>query len=123
MNLNEISDLVQNALEDLKAVDIVSVDVTGKSSMTDKLFIATGNSTRHVKSIAENVVIEAKKANLDVIGTEGKGSSEWVLVDLNDVIVHVMLESTRDFYQLEKLWSADDANDKSVEQAVADKNA
>ncbi|WP_299872441.1 ribosome silencing factor [uncultured Cocleimonas sp.] len=123
MKLNEISDLVQNALEDMKAVDIVSVDVTGKSSMTDKLYIATGNSTRHVKSIAENVVIEAKKANLDVIGTEGKGSSEWVLVDLNDVIVHVMLENTRDFYQLEKLWSADDANDKSVEQAVADKNA
>jgi len=123
MKLNEISDLVQNALEDMKAVDIVSVDVTGKSSMTDKLYIATGNSTRHVKSIAENVVIEAKKANLDVIGTEGKGSSEWVLVDLNDVIVHVMLESTREFYQLEKLWSAEDANDKSVEQAVADKNA
>ena len=122
MKLNEISDLVQNALEDMKAVDIVSVDVTGKSSMTDMLFIATGNSTRHVKSIAENVVIEAKKANLDVIGTEGKGSSEWVLVDLNDVIVHVMLESTREFYQLEKLWAADDANDKSVDQAVAEKN-
>ena len=122
MKLNEISDLVQNALEDMKAVDIVAVDVTGKSSMTDKLFIATGNSTRHVKSIAENVVIDAKKSNLDVIGTEGKGSSEWVLVDLNDVIVHVMLESTREFYQLEKLWSADDASDKSVDQAVAEKN-
>lgn len=122
MKLNEISDLVQNALEDMKAVDIVSVDVTGKSSMTDKLFIATGNSTRHVKSIAENVVIDAKKAKLDVIGTEGKGSSEWVLVDLNDVIVHVMLDSTREFYQLEKLWAADDASDKSVEQAVAEKN-
>ena len=122
MKLNEISDLVQNALEDMKAVDIVAVDVTGKSSMTDKLFIATGNSTRHVKSIAENVVIDAKKANLDVLGTEGKGSSEWVLVDLNDVIVHVMLESTREFYQLEKLWSADDASDKSVDQAVAEKN-
>ena len=123
MKLNEISDLVQNALEDMKAVDIVAVDVTGKSSMTDKLFIATGNSTRHVKSIAENVVIDAKKAKLDVIGTEGKGSSEWVLVDLNDVIVHVMLETTREFYQLEKLWSADDASDKSVDQAVSDKNA
>ncbi len=122
MKLNEISDLVQNALEDMKAVDIVAVDVTGKSSMTDKLFIVTGNSTRHVKSIAENVVIDAKKANLDVLGTEGKGSSEWVLVDLNDVIVHVMLESTREFYQLEKLWSADDASDKSVDQAVAEKN-
>ena len=122
MKLNEISDLVQNALEDMKAVDIIAVDVIGKSSMTDKLFIATGNSTRHVKSIAENVVIEAKKVGLDVLGTEGKGSSEWVLADLNDVIVHVMLESTREFYQLEKLWAADDASDKSVDQAVAEKN-
>ncbi len=122
MKLNELSNLVQNALEDMKAVDIVAIDVTGKSSMTDKLFVATGNSTRHVKSIAENVAVEAKKAGLGVLGTEGKGSSEWVLVDLNDVIVHVMLESTREFYQLEKLWSADDANDSSVDQAVAEKN-
>ena len=122
MKLKEINDLVLNSLEDMKAVDIMSIDVTGKSSMTDVLFFATGNSTRHVKSIAENVVIDAKKSKLDVIGTEGKGSAEWVLVDLNDVIVHVMLESTREFYQLEKLWEADDADDKSVEEAIADKS-
>jgi ribosome-associated protein len=121
MKLNELSDLVQNSLEDMKAVDIVKIDVRGKSSMTDLLFIATGNSTRHVKSIAENVVIDAKAADVGVIGTEGKGSAEWVLVDLNDVIVHVMLASTREFYQLEKLWGADDASDKSVEEALADK--
>ena len=121
MKLNEINDLVQNSLEDMKAVDIVQIDVSGKSSMTDVLFFATGNSTRHVKSIAENVVVDAKKSKLDVLGTEGKGSSEWVLVDLNDVIVHVMLENTREFYQLEKLWEADDADDKSVDQAIADK--
>jgi ribosome-associated protein len=121
MKLNELSDLVENSLEDMKAVDIVKIDVQGKSSMTDLLFIATGNSTRHVKSIAENIVINAKAANVDVIGTEGKGTAEWVLVDLNDVIVHVMLASTREFYQLEKLWEADDANDKSVEEALADK--
>ena len=121
MKLNELSDLVQNSLEDMKAVDIKSIDISGKSSMTDMLFFATGNSTRHVKSIADNVVINAKAAKVGVLGTEGKGSSEWVLVDLNDIIVHVMLASTREFYQLEKLWEADDANDKSVEEAIADK--
>lgn len=121
MKLNEINDLVHNALEDMKAVDIRSIDVKGKSSMTDVLFFATGNSTRHVKSIADNVSIKAKENNLDVLGMEGKGSAEWILVDLNDVIVHIMLESTREFYQLEKLWEADDANDKSVEEAIADK--
>lgn len=121
MKLNELTDLVQNSLEDLKAVDIVSIDVQGKSSMTDTLFFATGNSTRHVKSIADNVVIDCKAKGATVLGTEGKGSAEWVLVDLNDIIVHVMLESTREFYQLEKLWSADDADDKSVDEAIADK--
>ena len=121
MKINELSDLVQNSLEDMKAVNIVKLDVVGKSSMTDILFIATGNSTRHVKSIADNIVVDAKGANADVIGTEGKGTAEWVLVDLNSVIVHVMLETTREFYALEKLWAADDATDKSVEEAITDK--
>lgn len=121
MKINELSDLVQNSLEDMKAVDIVKIDVVGKSSMTDMLYIASGNSTRHVKSIAENVVVDAKAAGADIIGTEGKGSAEWVLVDLNSIILHVMLETTREFYALEKLWSAEDATDKSVEEAISDK--
>lgn len=121
MKINELSDLVQNSLEDMKAVDIVQLDVVGKSSMTDMLFVATGNSTRHVKSIAENVVVNAKAAKADVIGTEGKGSAEWVLVDLNSIIVHVMLGTTREFYALEKLWAAEDATDQSVEEAISDK--
>jgi len=121
MKLNEIRDLVQNSLEDMKAVDIVSIDVRGKSSMTDYLFVASGNSTRHAKSIAEAVVIKAKEEQLDVIGSEGKATGEWVLVDLNDVIVHVMLASTREFYQLEKLWEPEDATDKTVEEAISDK--
>ena len=121
MKINELCDLVQNSLDDMKAVDVVQLDVVGKSSMTDTLFIATGNSTRHVKSIAENVVVNAKAENADVIGTEGKGSAEWVLVDLNSVIVHVMLATTREFYALEKLWAADDATDQSVEEAISDK--
>lgn len=121
MKINELSDLVQNSLEDMKAVDIVKIDVVGKSSMTDILYIATGNSTRHVKSIAESIVVDAKAAKAEVIGTEGKGSAEWVLVDLNSIIVHVMLATTREFYALEKLWSAEDATDKSVEEAISDK--
>jgi len=121
MKLNEIKDLVQNTLEDMKAVDIVSLDVTGKSSLTDILYFATGNSTRHVRSIADMVGIKAKEAGLEVLGVEGKGSAEWVLVDLNDVIVHIMLASTREFYQLEKLWEADDASDKTVEEAISDR--
>lgn len=121
MKIKEITDLVQNSLEDMKAVDIVSIDVVGKSSLTDVLFVATGNSTRHVKSIADVVGINAKEAGIEILGTEGKGSAEWVLVDLNDVIVHIMLESTREFYQLEKLWQADDASDKTVEEAISDK--
>jgi len=97
MKINELQDLVQNSLEDMKAVDIVAIDVKGKSSMTDMLYIATGNSTRHVKSIAEMIGINVKEAVANITGIEGKGSSEWVLVDLNDIIVHVMLASTREF--------------------------
>ena len=122
MKINELKDLVQNSLEDMKAVDIVCIDVKGKSSMTDFLYVATGNSTRHVKSIAEMVGINVKEAGADIIGTEGKGTSEWVLVDLNDIIVHVMLASTREFYALEKLWEPKDATDKSVEEAISDKS-
>ena len=121
MKLNELKDLVLNSLEDMKAVDILSMDVSKKSSFTDVLIFATGNSTRHVKSIADNVSVDAKEAGAHVLGTEGKGSAEWVLVDLNDIIVHIMLESTRKFYQLEKLWEADDATDKTIEEAISDK--
>lgn len=123
MKLDELTARVQHALEDMKAEDIVKLDVSDKSSMTDVLFFATGNSTRHVKSIADNVAIKEKEAGNPPLGVEGKGSAEWILVDLNDVIVHVMLQSTRDFYQLEKLWEQDDANDKTVEQAISGKNA
>ena len=122
MNLDKIRDVVQNSLEDMKAVDIVSIDVRGKSSMTDYLFIASGNSSRHVKSIADDVIIKSKEKNIEIIGNEGRTSAEWVLVDLGDVIVHIMLVDTREFYQLEKLWEPEDATDKTVEEAISDKS-
>lgn len=102
----EIKDVVVNALEDLKAVDVAVLDVRGKSSVTDFMVIASGTSDRHLKAMANNVLVEAKKAEIKPLGVEGGAGSEWVLVDLVDVVVHLMMPETRDFYQLEKLWEA-----------------
>ncbi|MEO7431482.1 MAG: ribosome silencing factor [Dokdonella sp.] len=100
--------LVRAALEDLKAKDIKEIDVRGKSSVTDLMVVVSGTSSRHVKSIAEEVVKKAKLASLPPIGVEGQREGEWVLVDLGDVIVHVMLPRTREFYDLERLWTVGD---------------
>ena len=104
MNLEQLIDLVVDALEDVKAVDIRIVDVRGKTAITDIMVIASGTSDRHVKALADNVVIKAKEAGVQPLGVEGQNSRDWVLVDLNDVVVHVMLPEVRDFYNLEKLW-------------------
>jgi ribosome-associated protein len=103
---NELRDLVIACLEDLKAVDVQVIDVTGRSSLTDTLVIASGNSTRHLKGMAEKVIQRAKEAGAQPLGVEGDRDAEWILVDLNDVIVHMMLPQTRAFYNLEKLWQA-----------------
>lgn len=100
-----IKKLVVDALEDLKAVNIVVLDVSKRASFTDSMIFASGNSSRHVSSIAGSVVEAAKAAGIPPIGVEGETVGEWVLVDLGDVIVHVMLPDTRTFYDLEKLWS------------------
>ena len=99
---------VRNAVEELKAKDVVEIDVRGKTSVTDHLVIASGTSTRHVKSIADEVVKKAKQAGLPPIGVEGQREGEWVLVDLGDIVVHVMLPRTREFYGLERLWTVGD---------------
>jgi ribosome-associated protein len=96
--------VVQKALEDLKAVKPVVLDVHQQSQFTDYMVIASGTSSRHVKSIADEVVAQAKNAHYKVVGVEGYAHGEWVLVDLGEVVVHVMQQSTREFYQLEKLW-------------------
>lgn len=108
--------LVTEALEDLKAMDIKIINVVGKSSMTDVMIIATGKSTTHVKAIANSVIMQAKRSGLQPLGTEGEKAMEWMLVDLNDVVVHVMLQDIRDFYNLEKLWdtSSDASNPDSA---------
>jgi ribosome-associated protein len=96
------------ALEELKAKDIREIDVLGKTSIADLLVIASGTSARHVKSIADEVVKYAKKAGVMPLGVEGETEGEWVLVDLGDVIVHVMLPRIREFYGLERLWTVGD---------------
>jgi len=110
MVIDELKQLAIDALEDLKAEDITVLDVNGKTTVTDWLIIATGSSSRHVKSLANNVAIEAKNAGIPPIGTEGEVEGEWVLVDLGDVIVHVMQQQVREYYDLESLWSLDAVN-------------
>ena len=96
------------ALDDLKAKDIKEIDVRGKTSITDLLIVASGTSTRHVKSIADEVVKLAKRAGVLPLGVEGEKEAEWVLVDLGDIVVHVMLPRIREFYGLERLWTVGD---------------
>ena len=100
-----LQQVVINALEDIKAQDIVSIDVQQLTGVMDTMIVATGNSNRQVKSLANQVVVESKEAGFEVLGIEGDDVGEWILVDLGDVIVHVMLPATRLFYDLEKLWS------------------
>lgn len=110
---------VRAAIEELKARDTVEIDVRGKSSVCDYMVIASGTSTRHVKSIADEVVKFAKKLDVMPLGVEGEREAEWVLVDLGDVVVHVMLPRVREFYALERLWTVGD-QPPEAEPATAD---
>lgn len=111
-----LQDVVTAALEDMKAVNVKVLDVRGLTDIADSMIIASGNSDRHVRSIADRVVEKAKAAGFRPLGTEGERDGEWVLVDLQDVIVHVMLPRVREFYGLERLW--DDGAAESAPAAV-----
>ncbi len=104
--VNKLLDAVLKALEDMKAKDVVVLDVRNRTSITDDLVFASGTSTRHVKSLADSVAKAARDIKMPPIGVEGEKEAEWVLVDLADVVVHVMLPKTREFYALERLWSS-----------------
>ena len=96
--------VVQEALLDVKAKDIIELDVSAISNVSDAIVIASGTSTRHAKALADNVADEARKAGFRPIGVEGERDAEWILVDLGLVVVHVMLPTARKFYDLESLW-------------------
>ncbi|MEX0385427.1 ribosome silencing factor [Spiribacter onubensis] len=104
-----LRDQVVEALDDMKAVDPRIIDVRGRTAITDFMAFATGNSRRHVRAIADAVIDAARDLGLRPTGVEGLEGSEWVLVDLGDVVVHVMLEDVRDFYRLERIWGVDEA--------------
>lgn len=104
--VQQLHQLVLSTLEEFKAVDVKSVDVTGLSPLTDHFVVASGNSTRHVKSMADKLVQAAKAEGVQPLGVEGEREAQWILVDLNDIIVHLMLPQARAFYNIEKLWEA-----------------
>jgi ribosome-associated protein len=114
MNSEALTDLVVDALEDVKAKDIVRLDVRDMTTVTDYMVVASGTSNRHVKALVDNVAEKAKEAGHRPVGIEGEDGGEWVLLDLQDTLVHVMLPKVREFYNLEKLWSISPAGDATA---------
>ena len=119
MQSKRLCQLAIDALEDLKAFDIVRIDVRGQSDFTDFMVIANGRSKRQVSALAEHVVMKAKEAGEQPLGVEGLRGGEWVLVDLCDVVVHVMQPEVREFYQLEKLWGGREPAEQSSPRGAA----
>jgi len=104
-DLNALKAVVLDALDDMKAKEVVVLDVKPLTSVADLMVVASGTSSRHVKSIADRVRERVREAGFKALGVEGEDAAEWVLVDLGDIIVHIMQPDTRRFYDLEKLWS------------------
>lgn len=114
MNSEALTDLVVDALDDVKAKDIVRLDVRDMTTVTDYMVVASGTSNRHVKALVDNVAEKAREAGHRPIGIEGEDGGEWVLLDLQDTLVHVMLPKVREFYNLEKLWSISPTGDATA---------
>jgi len=108
VNAEALRDLALGALDALKGVNVVSLEVRDRTDVTDYLVVASGSSNRHVKALSDSVIEQAKAAGTRPLGVEGQDTGEWVLVDLGDVVVHVMLPASRDFYDLERLWAVPD---------------
>lgn len=114
MQTKELLKIVEDVLEERKGQDIIVLDVIGKTSVTDYMVIVTSTSERHAKSLAEYVLVEVKEKGFKPLGMEGQQGSDWVLLDLGDIILHVMTAQARDFYQLEKLWSVERTDNSEV---------
>lgn len=114
MQTKELLNAVLKDLSDLKAINVHPLDVHHITSITDYMVIATGNSSRHVRAIAENLIRHMKERHVPPFSIEGDSDNEWVLVDLGDVVVHIMQPRTRDFYNLEKLWSSSHSHIASI---------
>ncbi len=107
LELEELTKLVIESIEDVKGIDLCVLDVKGKTSVTDVMVIVSGKTSRQVRAIANSVIMDAKKAGNPPLGAEGEEYGDWALIDLGDIIVHIMQPSVRDFYNLEKLWGED----------------
>ncbi len=105
METEALADLVVDALDDLKGLDIRRIDVRDRTTVTDIMIIASGTSERHIRSLGDRVIDRAGEQGVKPIGVEGADGSDWMLIDLGDIVVHVMLPEKREFYNLEKLWS------------------
>lgn len=114
MTSEELCKIIIAALEELKAIDIQILDVKNLTSITDIMIFASGNSGRQVKALADKTIETAKENGVALLGTEGIQEGDWALVDLGDVIVHIMRPAIRDYYQLEKLWSVEARQSSSV---------
>ena len=114
MNSEELSKLVENVLEEGKGQDVVKLDVRHLTTVTDYMIVASGTSSRHVKALADAVSDRSKEAGVRPAGIEGADGCEWVLLDLHDTLVHVMLPRVREFYNLEKLWSLSPRKDRAA---------
>ena len=106
-NIEEVAALAVEALEDIKGKDIINLDTRELTSLFQRMIVCTGDSNRQVKALANNVAVTLKEAGVELVGTEGHESGEWVLVDAGDVVVHVMLPAVRDYYDLEALWGGE----------------
>ena len=114
MNKDSLQDLVNESIASMKGLDTIALDVREQTSITDTMFICTGTSNRQVKAISQKIIEDAKHHGHNVFGVEGLEQGQWVLIDLGDVIVHVMHPDSREYYQLEKLW----LNDANKEQSI-----
>ncbi len=109
MSAQELEELVREALDEIKAQDTVVIDVEGRTPVTDRIVVTTGNSRRHVQAVAHNVIDTARDRGMPPLGIEGaEPATDWVLIDLGDAVVHVMTAESRDFYRLERMWEMDD---------------